>query len=75
MLDRGTKLGVADVEIARALARDGVEPFGPGSDENDLEDDENGPQVLDDAKADLVERWAAIIKSSRARARKRQHKT
>ena len=82
LLDRGMKLGVADVEIARALARAGVEPFGPGSDETslagaeeDVEDDEVDPQVLDDAQTDLVERWASIIKSSRARARKRQHKT
>jgi len=74
LLDRGTKLGVADVEIARALAREGIEPLGPGSDETGLEDDKNDPQVLDDAQVDLVERWAAIIKSSRARARKRQHK-
>ena len=76
LLDRGTKLGVADVEIARALAREGIEPLGSGpelvepiSDEDDAID----AQALADAQADLVERWAAIIKSSRARARKRPH--
>jgi hypothetical protein len=80
LLDRGTKLGVADVEIARALTREGLEPLGPGSDktdpaeaDEDVEDDEVAAQALADARADLVERWAAIIKSSRARARKRQH--
>ena len=78
LLDRGTKLGVADVEIARALAREGIEPLGsslelvePISDEDDAVD----AQALADAQADLVERWAAIIKSSRARARKRQHRS
>jgi hypothetical protein len=75
LLDRGTKLGVADVEIARALAREGVEPLGGRLDEADGGDEEAeaDPQALADAQADLVERWAAIIKSSRARARKRPH--
>jgi hypothetical protein len=78
LLERGTKLGVADVEIARALAREGVEPLGSGpklvepiSDEDDTVD----AQALVDAQAELVERWAAIIKSSRARARKRPHRS
>ena len=55
LLDRAAKLGFADIEVARALEREGVEPAGPGSDE-----------------VGLAERWAAIIKSARARARKRQ---
>jgi len=85
LLDRGTKLGVADVEIARALAREGIEPLGGRLDDLDEADEadeaetdeeaEADPQVLADAQTDLVERWASIIKSSRARARKRQHKT
>lgn len=75
LLDRGTKLGVPDVEIARALAREGIEPLGPGPALVELISDEDDVQALTDAQADLVERWAAIIKSSRARARKRQHKT
>ena len=84
LLDRGTKLGVADVEIARALAREGIEPLGGRLDDLDEADEadeaetdeeaEADPQVLADAQTDLVERWASIIKSSRARARKRQHK-
>jgi hypothetical protein len=84
LLDRGTKLGVADVEIARTLAREGIEPLGPGpdpghvepiSDEDNTGDDEDDAQALADTQADLVERWAAIIKSSRARARKRSHRS
>lgn len=55
LLDKAARLGFADVEIARALEREGVEPSGPGSDE-----------------VGLAERWAAIIKSARARARRRQ---
>ena len=57
LLDKAAKLGFADVEIARALEREGVEPVGPGSDE-----------------VGLAERWAAIIKSARARARRRQQR-
>ena len=75
LLDRGTQLGIADVEIARALAREGIEPLGPGPEPISDEDDVVDAQALADAQADLVERWAAIIKSSRARARKRQHQT
>ena len=75
LLDRGTKLGVPDVEIARALAREGIEPLGPDSGLVEPISDEDDAQALADAQADLVERWAAIIKSSRARARKRRHQT
>lgn len=61
LLDRGTKLGVADVEIARALAREGIEPLGRRLDDLDEADEgdeeaEADPQVLADVQADLVER-------------------
>ena len=75
LLDRGTQLGVADIEIARALAREGIAPLGPGPGSVESVSDEDDAQVLADAQADLVERWAAIIKSSRARARKRPHRS
>src|SRR5262249_46384599 len=52
LLDHAAKYGFADVELVRALARAGVEPVGPGSDETDL-----------------AVRWAAMLKSARARAR------
>lgn len=57
LLDKAAKLGFADVEVARALEREGVEPAGPGSDEVGLA--ERWAAIIKSARA-------------RARARARQ---